>query len=460
MSANAIHDESGRSSSIVRKGLPPGPSIALYQIARYLRDPYRYYSRMRRRYGDLMTLPTLNGTLVVSFTPEGAGEILAGNGDDFVPGFGVDAIRPIVGAGSLLLLSGDRHKRERKLLSPTFHGARMRAYSPTVREAALRAAAGWSASQPINLREEMEVISLEVILRAVLGAREQTQVDALGRAVRRAVSEVNPLPLFMPFLQRKFFGMGPWARFLERRAELDVLVFDQIARARAGEGQGEDVLTKLLEARYEDGQPLSDTAIRDHLLTLLVAGHETTATALAWAFYECGRDPELTERLRGEIASVGPEPDPDALSALPFLEAFCRETLRLHPIVAEFFRTVKPGHCVEFQGYTIPEGVSLAGSIIDLHRNPDLYPEPEQFRPDRFLDRQFAPNEFAAFGGGHRYCLGAAFALNEMKVVIGTLLPRFDLSLVDSEPVRTVVRNLTLGPSGGVPMRVTPRKSD
>jgi cytochrome P450 len=432
--------------------------VAPYQIANYLRDPYRYYTRMRRRYGDVFTLPSPNGTLVVTFTPEGAREILAGR-DEFVPEFGVDAIRPIVGPNSLLLLSGDRHRRERKLLSPTFHGARMRAYSPTVREAALRSAARWSEEQPINLREQMEAISLEVILRTVLGARDVARVDALGVAVRRAVSQVNPLPLFMPFLQREFFGFGPWARFMARRAELDALVLDQIGRARCGESEGEDVLTKLVEARYEDGEPLSDEAVRDQLLTLLVAGQETTATALAWAFYECARDPALVDRLREEIGELGTDPDPASLAELPLLEAFCRETLRLHPIVAEFFRTVKSGHSFELMGYTIPEGVTVAGSIIDLHRDPTLYPEPEEFRPDRFLERQFAPNEFAAFGGGHRHCLGAAYALNEMKVVLGTLVPRFDMQLIDSAPPRTVVRNLTLGPKGGVDVRVSPRAS-
>ncbi len=435
-----------------RGHLPPGPRFGPLQIAAYLRDPWAYTARMRARYGDLFTMPSPNGRLVLCCTPDSARQVLAGRDEDFVVGFGVDAIRPITGEGSLLLLSGERHRRERKLLSPTFHGAQLRGYAPTMQSAANIARDRLPVGERLNLREEMEQISLEVILRAVLGARDADEVSALGVAVRRSISEVNPIPLFLPILQRRFFGFGPWARFQDQLADLDARLFALIRRARSESDGPPDVLTRLVDSRYDDGSQLDDHAIRSQLLTLLVAGHETTATALTWAFYECARSPEITGALRDEIAGLGDAPDPAEVVKLPLLEAFCKETLRLHPIVSEFFRTVREGRTFEIEGYTVPEGISLAGSILEIHRDPDLYPQPDRFRPERFLERQFAPHEFAAFGGGHRHCLGAAFAQNEMKLVVAALLPRFEFQLCDEAPPRAVFRNVTLGPKGGVPV--------
>jgi cytochrome P450 len=435
--------------------LPDGPRLAWYQTARFVRDPHGWNARLRARYGDIITIPTILGTKVVVYTPEGARQLLAGGEDDFVSEYGTEIARALVGARSLFLLSGDRHRRERRLLSPTFHGARMRAYAPAVFEAALRAAESWTVGDVLTMREEMERVSLDVILRAVLGARDEAERSGLGEAIRRACFEINPLPLFAPVFQRNFFGFGPWARFQQHKRELDSRIQALITRTRERDAAEEDVLSRLIAARYEDGSGLSDESVRDQLLTLLIAGHETTATALTWAFFEAGRHPGTVKQLRDEIAGLGPHPDPEDLAQLPYLDAFCKETLRAHPIVAEFFRTVRPGQVFEIQGYRLPAGTHIGASILDIHRDPRLYPAPEIFRPERFLERQFALHEFAAFGGGHRHCLGAAFALNEMKVVMGTLLPRVDLELASRAPARTIFRNVTLGPADGIPMRVT-----
>jgi cytochrome P450 len=437
--------------------LPPGPRFAPLQTFRYMRDPYAYYEWACARWGDLFTFPAMNGTLVVTCTPEGTAEILAGRESDFVVGFGVDAVQPIIGAGSLLLLSGERHQRERKVLSPAFHGARMRAYAPFVAESALRALDSWHTGQRINALEAMQSISLEVIIRTVFGIQAQERVTAVAEAIQRAVGEINPAPIFFKALQREFGGFGPWARFLRRMRILDGLIFAQIAESRRRDADADDVLHALLRLRYEDGSALDDQAVRDHLLTLLVAGHETTATTLAWALYEQARHPQIRDRLVGELEELGPDPDPAEVAKLPYLEAFCRETLRMHPVLAEFMRTVRDRFTL--QGYEIPAGVTVATSILMLHRRPDLYPEPERFRPERFLERKFAPNEFATFGGGHRHCLGAAFAMNELKVVLGTLLPRVELSLAVDRPLRPVRRNATLAPEAGVPLVVGRKRS-
>lgn len=439
-------------SRVDRRSLPPGPRFAALQSFRYMSDPYGYYERMRARYGDLFSMPTMNGLLVVTHTAEGARQILAGGEKDFGEGFGAEALEPIIGRHSVLLLSGDAHKRERKSLSPVFHGGRMRAYGPDMQRAAIERSETWLPGECIIVQDEMQAISLDVIIRVVLGVSERERVEPFRIAIREAVERVSPLPLFFKPLQHEFFGIGPWARFMHHKRQFDELLAAEIIAARAIDAPREDVLSRLVHTLDEEGRPMSDGAIRDHLLTLLVAGHETTSTALAWSFYELARNPEIRRWLLDEISVLGSEPEAGALASLPALEAVARETLRLHPIVAEFFRTVRGSYA--FQGYEIPAGVTLAGSILSLHRDASIYPEPERFRPDRFLGRTLPPHEFAAFGGGHRHCLGAAFAISEMAIVIGTLLPRFELALETDRPLRTVRRHVTLGPEGGVAMRV------
>lgn len=435
--------------------VPPGPRGAPIQSLRYMRDPYGYYERNRARFGDLFTIPTLNGTLVVTLTPEGAQEILAAPSDAFVTGFGLDAIIPFVGRNSLFAVSGERHRQERKLLSPAFHGRRMRAYADTARQSALREAESWVPGAEIRLLEAMQRLALDVVIQAVFGVQSMERVEAFRSAVRSAVSEVNPLPIFFRFLQHEFGGVGPWARFRREMTRLDDLLYEQIALCRQSSSESEDVLSALVRAESDEPETVSDARIRDHLLTLLVAGHETTATALTWALLEVHRHPDVRERILDELGALGPDPSPEALVELPYLDALCCEALRLHPIVPEFFRTVRTSW--EFGGYTIPAGISVAGSILMIHRDETLYPEPDHFRPERFLERRFAPHEFAAFGGGFRRCLGAAFALSEMKIALGTLLPRFELELVEPAMPRTVFRSVILAPEGGVPARVVRR---
>lgn len=450
----------GRALPGVRgRRLPPGPKGRLFQTLRYLRSPLAYTRAMLARYGDPFLMPSVNGRIVLTGDPELAREILAGREEDYVVGFGRRAVEPVAGSNSLLLLSGDRHRRERQVISPPFHGARMRAYAGIMRGAALRELARWRAGQQVVVQERMQRISLEVILRAVFGAQDEERVEAYRKLVRSGLAEVNPLPLFLPFLQREFGGLGPWARFQRLRREFLELLQQQIDEARAALAARPpdaepppDVLSRLLLARYEDGSALSDEALRDQLLTLVVAGHETTATALAWAVYELLRSPELLARTREEIGALGAEPAPEELGANRWLDAVAREALRLHPVVGEIFRTTARPR--EFAGYGLPAGVHLAASALVIHRNPELYPEPERFRPERFVERRFAPHEFLAFGGGHRHCVGSALALFEMKIVLGTLVARCDLELASPEPVRTVLRHLTFGPEGGVVVRV------
>ncbi|MDG2050796.1 MAG: cytochrome P450 [Myxococcota bacterium] len=439
-------------SQINRMDLPPGPRNAALQSLLYMQNPYGYMARMRSRFGDIFSMPSMNGMLVLVNTPEAAQEILSGGTKDFDIGFGVDLLSHLLGSNSLLLLAGDAHRRERKILSPVFHGHRMKAYAPAMQRSALDRSAEWLPGETIVMQNEMQSVSLDVIIRAVLGVTEPERLAVFREAIRHAVSEVSPWPLFLAPLRHEFFGVGPWARFMRHKRAFDSLLAEEISSARSHPLPGEDILSRLVDSTDEEGNPLSDSAIRDHLVTLLIAGHETTATALAWAFYEITRHPEIERWLLDEITALGSEPDPVELADLPALHAVSREALRLHPIVPEFFRTVKNGY--RLQNWDIPPGVVLAGSILSIQQNPELYPHPERFDPQRFLQRDFAPHEFAAFGGGHRYCLGSAFALSEMSVVLGTLLPRYALHAPKKRPLKTVRRHITLGPEGGAALQV------
>ena len=434
--------------------LPPGPRIASLQSFRYFRDPVGYCNEMKARYGDLFTMPTMNGTLIIAMSADHVKDLLVRR--DLAVGFGFGALEPIIGRGSLLLSSGDQHRRDRKLLSPTFHGNRMRAYAPLVSECTEHEFKGWVVGRDFCVREAMENISIEVIIRAAFGVQSAERVLAFRTAIREAILEVNPAIVFFKFLQRDFWGRGPWNRLKRKLERLDSLIYQQIEESRNVLAGREDMLTRLLEARDDDGTGLDDKALRDQLVTFLFAGHETTATTLSWAFAEAIRHPTMLKRLRDEIVSLGPSPDPKALAELPYLDAFCLETLRTHPILPEFFRTVATDDC-EFAGYPIPRGVSLAGSILMVHRDERVYDDPLSFEPQRFIDHNYSPHEFLTFGGGQRRCIGAAFATQEMKLVLGTILPRVDLDAKIARPLKTVRRNGTLAPEADVPVRVVRR---
>ena len=432
--------------------LPAGPRGRVLQTMRYLRDPYAYYERAQKRFGRFFLMPTMNGDLLITGTPEGVDELFNLKSRHLLAEFGADSLRPLVGPSSLLLLSGDRHRRERKRLSPSFHGNRMkRAYSDLAQQAVLERASHWRTDAPLNIHREMQRITLEVILRACFGVQQPEEVEAFAEQVTRTVDAVHPLPIFFSGLQREFGGFGPWARFLRERALLDGMLYPWIRSKRRERADGEDILGLMLAAQDGDGAILSDEDVHDQLMTLIAAGHETTATTLSWIFYELHRRPDVLEWLRDAIRGLGPDPTAADLASLPELEAVAHETLRIHPILFEVMRTVKDG--LVFQGVEVPAGVHLTAAMPLVHLDPAIYPEPHTFRPQRFLERRYSLCEFFPFGGGHRRCLGAAFALNEIKVVLGTLLMRFDFELAQARPLRPVRRNATMAPEQGVPMR-------
>jgi cytochrome P450 len=428
--------------------------MAALQTARYALAPYDFYRRLGRRYGDLFTVPTLLGPIVIAAHPEGVRAIFTAPAAD-VARWGTEAASPLVGDHSLILTHGEPHRRARKLLMPPFHGARMTAYARVTREAALRNASAWPRETPFRLLDATLAISLEVAMRAVFGVDDPGRVRSLEQAILASHDALTPTIMLFKALRRGLGGRGPWARFLRRRRALDALVHGEIAARRASGERGEDILSSMLEARHDDGAGMSDEEVRDQLVTLIFAAHETTGVALAWSFYWLARHPDVRARLEVELGALGDDPSPERVATAPLLDAVCQETLRLRPVIPEVIRRLLQP--LEVQGFTLPAGSAVAACTTLVHERPDVYAEPLAFRPERFLGRTYSPFEYFPFGGGSRRCIGAAFALSQMKTVAASLLPRYRLELVRPRGARPVLRNLTVGPRDGIVVVARPR---
>ena len=437
-----------------------GPPFRLLQSLHFLKDTAGFVRQAVAKYGDPFVARLPMGTVAVTGEQDGLKEIFSADPDIFEPIARVP-LEPILGLNSMLLLSGERHKRERKLLMPPFHGERMRAYGSQMQEITTRAVEGLRPGGSLVALELTQGISLNIIIRVVFGVEEPERARRFREAIL-AYTQAYTLPISMfPVLRRSFGGQGPWARFLEKRQHLDTLLTEQLALRRADGQSGQDILSLLLAARDEAGQPMADVELKDELRTLLFAGHETTAIGMAWALYWLHRTPEAKQKVDAELKGLGPRPEPEALAKLPYLGAVCDETLRLFPVVTLVNRKLRAP--LTLRGHTLPAGMGVMASITQAHSNPTVFPEPERFRPERFLERKFSPFEYMPFGGGARRCVGAAFAQYEMKVALGTLLAGHRFSLGHNRPIRPVRRHITLAPEDGVPLRyegpVTPAPS-
>ncbi len=428
----------------------------LLQKLQWSLNPVGYLDNAASRFPDIFEarITPVGTTQVLVSQPAMIQTLLA---DDLKGEFAapvVSMVRPVLGDQSLFLQDGDRHRRQRKLLMPPFHGERMIAYGQLICCLTDQLMQHLPVGQPFSARTVMEDISLEVILEAVFGLSASSRAQQLKQLLI-FYSGVFQSPLFnvlllFPALQRDMGFWSPWQHFLRKRQQLDDLLYSEICD-RTHNPNGTDILSLLLATRDEDGQSMSAQEIRDQLLTLLFTGHETTATALAWALYWIHAHPEIHTKLLAEIDGLGDRPDPMDLFRLPYLTAVCQETLRIYPVVPiSGPRIVKQP--MELMGYRINPGSALHCCIYSTHHRPELYPQSKQFKPERFLERQFSPHEFLPFGGGNRRCIGAALAMFEMKLVLGTILSRYALTLASNKPVKPVRSSITLVPSGGVPM--------
>jgi cytochrome P450 family 110 len=420
--------------------LPPGPRHAFSATVRYLRDPYTTLLRMPARYGDPFTWPTFLGPVVVTGDPGGIREILAADPDTY-SALGAELLGPVIGDDNLILLSGEPHRAMRRLYGPQFHGERLRDYGATIVRIAEEHAARWPRERPFVVERTMRAISLDVILQVVLGLGDRGQREAFRSAILRAVRSLKPSFLFIPALRRRLLGLTAWARFQRRAADAAALFEREVSRRSGADGRGTDLLSMLIAARKPDGGAFDARELLEQMMSLIGAGHETTASALTWALFHVHRDPTVHQRLLGELRDAGPDAGPEVIAQLPYLDAVCAETLRLDPIAPLIGRTLRAGLTVK--GHALPAGISVGVNIVALHRRPELYPEPDAFRPQRFLESARGPFEYLPFGGGSRRCLGASFALYEMKLVLATVLRAHPLRLIDRRDVRAVMRNTT-----------------
>ena len=426
------------------RGLPPGPRSRAATGLRWIRNPVDLLESSRRRYGDLFTLkfPGAGENVFVS-DPAVIKEIFArdrrGNG---MPSSRDLLLKPVLGDRSVLLLEGEEHMRARKLMLPPFHGERMRAYTDEIQEATEREISGWPQGRRFALHPSMQAITLEVILSAVFGVSEGERRDELRRrlmAILEAGQSGKAQVLGLALM--RLGARGPYRVFERRLTQADDLLLAEIAERRADPGlsEREDILSMLVAARFDDGSEMSDREIRDQLMTLLLAGHETTATALAWTFDLLFRHPAAERRLVEELAAGEDE----------YLTAVCTEALRVRPVIPAVGRRL--GEPLEVDGYKLDVGTEVNCCIYLVHTREDLYPEPYAFRPERFLDTPAETYSWIPFGGGTRRCLGAAFATMEMKTVLRTVLTRLRLEPATDRPEPVGRRNITLSPKHGTP---------
>ncbi|HZP42406.1 MAG TPA: cytochrome P450 [Candidatus Binatia bacterium] len=434
--------------------VPPGPAMApVFQVLRWLRHPIEFMEECAATYGDCFTLRLAASPPLVFFShPNAVREILTGDDDEMRAGEANFSVAPVLGQHSLLVLDGPRHRHTRRLMLPPFHGERMHAYGDTICAIADAAIDRWPLGVPFPIHPEMQAITLDAIMQTVFGLDGSRHLPAL-RGLLLELLRCTATPLMRLPWTRRDRRPKPWSEAVRLKRELDALLVDEVASRRGIGWPGrEDVLGMLIDARDESGRPLSDADLCDELMTLLVAGHETTATSLAWIVSRLLNHPEVLDRLRAELADAarGGALTPERVRELPYLDAAIKETLRLDPVFAVVGRRLtRP---TRIGGHALPAGVIVTPCIYLTHRRPDVWPDPERFDPSRFLGVRPSPYEFLPFGGGMRRCLGMAFAVYEMQLVVARLVSRTVLRLAVDAPARTVRRNITLAPAGGVPV--------
>ncbi|AFZ03925.1 cytochrome P450 [Calothrix sp. PCC 6303] len=441
------------------------------QILRWFVSPLSLLEECTKNYGDIFTLsvsPQLTPVVIVS-NPVALQQILTGDssGNFSAPGYKNSTFGSIFGPSSLISISSTEHQRQRQLLTPAFHGDRMRSYAGTIRDITEGVMGTLETDKSFSTRDITQAISLRTIVKLVFGFYEGESAKQMENLLNEMLNNISSpggaAMLYLRFLQRDWGSWSPWNKHIKLQQEIDNLLYSEIKqRRKQADTSKSDILSLMMSARDEAGESMSDQELRDELLTLLIAGQETTATALAWALYWIHKLPAVREKLLAEIDSLyensSDNSDINAINKLPYLNAVCCETLRIYPVAMQTFirRVEKP---LQISGYDLQPGTLLYGSVYLTHQRQDLYPEPKQFRPERFLEKQFSPYEFLPFGGGVRRCIGAAFALFEMKVVLVKILSTYSLNLVDNIEVQPKRRGLVTAPASPINMVITGRRN-
>ncbi len=424
-----------------RASFPPGPrSTAVGQAVRYSRDPLGFLTAHQRRFGDIFTIRfPFFGRIVYVARPDLVKAVFTGSPADFHAGeANATVLEPALGPNSVLTLDDEPHMRQRKLLLPPFHGERIERYGELIVEMTRQEMESWPPGEPFAMRPHTQRITLAVIMRAVFGVHDEARLARFEGLIDDFAQRVGVITSF-PFLRRNLGPLSPWPRFLRSREALDAFIYEEITlrRAEPDYAERDDVLSLLLGARDEDGEPMSDEELRDELVTVLGAGHETTATGLAWAVEMLNRNPAVLAKLRDSLAAG--EDD--------YLTATVKEVLRARPVIVDVARKLKAPATIG--GYELPTGTFVLPAIAALHYREDVFPQPHHFRPERFLDGKVDNYAWIPFGGGIRRCIGAAFAEYEMRTILREFVERAELRPASPKPEKVRVRNITLAPAKG-----------
>ncbi len=437
--------------------LPNGPSHpAWWQLICWIQDSFSYLKECAKSYGDVFTL-RIKGVppLVVIGHPLGVKEILSQEANKFDVGRSNYIVRPLVGDNSLVLYDGKRHQQERKMLMPPFHRQNIQSYAKFICEIANQVADRWQEGQKLITSKVMREITLEVILKVIFGISQGERYYKIKPLLGAMLDEIDsPLRssfLFLKFLQRDWGNWTPWGKFKYCQTQIYKLLQDEINERRSFPlEKGLDILSLMMSARDEAGESMTDAELKDQLMTLLLAGHDSTATMLSWAFYEILKDPTVLEKLREEL-DCAENLAPLEIAKLPYLNAVCQEVLRLHPIGSIIFPRITKTP-MEIMGHYFEAETWLILSVYLVHHKKELYLEPEKFNPERFLERKYSPYEYFPFGGGNRKCLGVALADLEMKLVLASIISKFELTLASKKSVKPQRRGISISPTGGIPL--------
>ena len=425
--------------------------LNLVQQLRYFSEPLSMNSWIREHFGDFVPMTFGGQEYFGIVSAEAARQVFSAdpNGYDV---FWKESFTALMGEESVWVLLGERHRKERLLFSPAVHANHFRSYGGVIRDIAKSNFGKWRAGTTIRALETTLGIALDVIMRLVFGAESEEEMNEGRKALSASTGNIHPLIVFFPPLQRPWFPL--WRRYTKARQAMYDWT-DKLMTARRASGRNaQDVLGVLMNTRAENGNPVDAHYIHVELNSILSAGHETTAVALAWTLYELGRHPDILQKLRAELDAAGPNPDPKLLLTLPYLDAVCKEAIRLHPILAECARI--PMQSMEIMGHHIPAGRALGVSIVGIHHDPKLYPEPDIFRPERFLERNYSVYEFLPFGGGHRRCMGAGLAEYTMRIALAEAVTHWDFKTAKQD--KDIRRNIAMGPKHGVQLHIVSKR--
>ncbi|MBW4598769.1 MAG: cytochrome P450 [Calothrix sp. FI2-JRJ7] len=441
--------------------LPDGPIMpTLLRQMKLVFQPLEYLEDFAKVYGDNFTIKNKSGNHTVYFShPKALEQIFTADASKLDAGSENEILRYLFGSHSVVVLDGIPHRNQRKLLAPPFHGDRMRAYGATIQDITQHVIDSWQDTKPFNVRNAMQEITIRIILRVVFGLDEGIHLEKLRNCLISLLELVGyPVvsgALLFKFWKKDLGVWSPWGRIMHLLKKVDELIYSHIQETRKNFDENrKDILSLMMTARYDDGQAMTDEELRDELVTLLVIGHETTASSLVWALSWIDQLPEVQEKLQTELCQNIHEPS--ELAKLPYLTAVCQETLRICPVFTTCLsRVVKSP--LNVMGYELPAKTLIIPNIYLTHHREEVYPNPKQFIPERFLERQFSPYEYLPFGGGNRQCIGMAFAMYEMKIILGTILSQYQISSLIRRPIKPARRGLTIVVPPKMQMQATPR---